>query len=292
MLQKATIQPPGLYHLGIGDIVVTAVNDGTYQADFGMIINVDHQECERIERAACRVVPPRMTMNAFLLQLGDRLAMIDTGWGGSQGPMMGMVPRNLAAMGVDPADIDSVLLTHLHPDHMNGLIDGRGRAVYPRAELVINEVELNFFLDDDAPTRAPEPARGFFAEARAAIAPYRDRIRTVRDGAAALPGVTGLTLPGHTPGHTAWIVESGGDSVLIWGDIVHMPALQLAAPAAGTVLDIDPDLGVKSRRRVLDMVAADKRRVAGIHMDFPTFGHIVRAGAGYTFVPEVWKLMI
>ncbi|MDR3496680.1 MAG: MBL fold metallo-hydrolase [Ancalomicrobiaceae bacterium] len=292
MLSKSTIQPPGLFHLGLGDIVVTAVNDGTYQADFDMIINVDPAECDRIERDAFRVVPPRMTMNAFLLQLGDRLAMIDTGWGGGQGPLMGMVPRNLAAMGVAPADIDTILLTHLHPDHMNGLIDAHGRAIYPRAELVINEAELNFFLDDSSPARAPEPARGFFAEAKAAIGPYRDRIRTVRDGAAALPGITVVTFPGHTPGHTAWNIESAGESVLIWGDIVHMPALQLAAPEAGTVLDVDPELGIKSRRRVLDMAANDKRRVAGIHMDFPTFGYIARSGTGYRFVPEAWKLMV
>jgi glyoxylase-like metal-dependent hydrolase (beta-lactamase superfamily II) len=174
---------------------------------------------------------------------------------------------------------------------MNGLTDAEGKAVFPRAELVINEAELNFFDDEGSCSRTPEPAQAFFAEARTAIAPYRERMRAVRDGAA-LAGVTAMTLPGHTPGHTAWLIESSGDAVLIWGDIVHMPALQLAAPQAGTVVDIDLDLGVRSRRRALDLAATDRLRVAGVHMDFPAFGHITRSGTGYAFVPEVWKAMV
>ena len=238
-------QPPGLYHLRLGDFVVTTVNDGIYQADFGVITGLDHRECERMERAAFRVVPPSITMNAFLLQLGGRLALIDTGCGGTMGPTLGKVVGNLASMGVAPPDIDAVLITHLHPDHMNGLTDAQGKAVFPRAELVINEAELNFFDDEDSCSRTPEPAQAFFAAARIAIAPYRERIRTVRNGAV-LAGVTAMTLPGHTPGHTAWLIESSGDAVLIWGDIVHMPALQLAAPQAGTVVDIDIDLASAS----------------------------------------------
>ena len=292
MRAKPAAQPPGLYHHRVGDVVITAVNDGTFQAGFDLIAGVEPAACERIEREAFRVVPPRMTMNTFLLDLDGHLALIDTGCGVSMGPTLGMVVRNLAAMGVTPADIDSILITHLHPDHMNGLIDGDGGAVFPRAEVVLNAAELQFFDDPASIDRAPEgEAKTFFAAMRAATAPYRERIRTVTDGPA-LPGVSAMTTPGHTPGHTAWLVESGGDAVLIWGDIVHMPALQLAAPEAGTILDIDRAQAVATRRRVLDMAATDRLRVGGIHMDFPAFGHIVTAGTGYRFVPEVWTAMV
>jgi len=288
---KPEYQPPGLYHLAVGEFLVTAVNDGTFQASFDLIAGIDQEECERIERAAFRVVPPRMTMNTFLLQLDGKHVLIDTGCGVTMGPTLGKQIDNLAAMGIEPADIDVVLMTHLHPDHMNGLIDARGAAVFPRAELVINEAELRFHDDETSPSRTPEEARGFFAEAKVAIAPYRDRIRTAKDGPT-LPGVTAVTQPGHTPGHTAWLVESNGESVLIWGDILHMPNLQLTAPHAGTVLDIDPALAIATRRRALDMAATDRLRVAGIHLDFPAFGHIERAGQSYRFIPEVWKVMV
>ena len=291
MFRKPTLQPPALYHLALGDFIITAVNDGTYQSSFDFITGVDQQECERLELAAFRVVPPRLTMNTFLVQRDGHTALIDAGCGVSMGPTLGQVVNNLAAMGIKPSDIDTLLMTHLHPDHMNGLIDGQGKAVFPRAELVLNAAELQFFDDETAIDRAPPDAKGFFAEARAATAPYRDRIRTVKDGPA-LPGVTAITFPGHTPGHTAWLVESAGDTVLIWGDIVHMPALQFAAPEAGTVIDIHPEQAIAMRRRALDMAATDKLRVAGIHMDFPAFGHIVRAGHAYSFIPDVWKVMV
>jgi glyoxylase-like metal-dependent hydrolase (beta-lactamase superfamily II) len=288
---KPANQQPGLYHHAIGDIMVTAVNDGTYQASFDLIAGVDHEECERIERAALRVVPPRMTMNTFLLHIGEKLAVIDAGCGVTMGPTLGKQVDNLKAMGIGADEIDVVLMTHLHPDHMNGLIDAQGAATFPRAELFINEAELQFHDDETSPLRTPEEARGFFAESKVAIAPYRNRIRTFKNGSV-LPGVTAMTLPGHTPGHTAYLIESGGDSVLIWGDILHMPNLQLTAPEAGTVLDIDREQGVATRRRVLDMAATERLRVAGIHLDFPAFGYIVPAGRGYRFVAEVWKAMI
>jgi glyoxylase-like metal-dependent hydrolase (beta-lactamase superfamily II) len=164
--------------------------------------------------------------------------------------------------------------------------------VFPCAEIIVNEKELQFFRDPDSPSRAPpgEPQE-FFAGMRFATAPYADRIRTVRDGPV-MPGVTAVTQPGHTPGHTGWLVESGNDAVMIWGDILHMPNVQLSAPQAGTILDIDRDLAVATRRRALDMAATDKLRVAGIHFDFPAFGHIVRRADAYAFVPEVWRAVL
>ena len=284
-------QPPGLYHLVVGDALVTAVNDGTYQASFDLIVGIDLSECERLEKAAFRPVPPKMTMNAFLVQMAGRRILIDTGCGVSMGPTLGMLTDNLRSMDVDPEDIDTVLMTHLHPDHVNGLIDGRGQAVFPKAELVVNEAELNFFRDPNSPARSPPETLEFFEGARLATAPYADRMRTVRDGPV-FPGVSAVTQAGHTPGQTAWLIESGNDSVMIWGDVVHMPNLQMAAPEAGTVLDIDRGQAVATRKRALEAAATDRIRVAGTHFDFPAIGHIERRTTGFGFVPEVWRAVV
>lgn len=289
---KPHCQPSGAYHIAIGDMMVTAVNDGTFQATFDMIAGIDQEDCIRIETAAFRPVPPKMTMNAFLLRTGDHVALVDAGCGTRSGPTLGMVCRNLAAIGIVPADIDTILITHMHPDHINGLIDEAGEAVFANAELVVNEAELQFFRDPMSPSRSPDgEPQEFFEGFRRATRPYGERIRTVRDGPV-MPGIIAVTQAGHTPGHTGWLVESGGDSVMIWGDIVHMPHLQFTAPEAATILDIDRDLAVATRRRALDMAAADRLRVAGIHLDFPAFGHVERRGGGYAFVPEVWRAVV
>jgi len=267
------------------------VNDGTFQASFDLIVGIDHSDCERLEKAAFRPVPPKMTMNAFLVQMAGRRMLVDTGCGVSMGPTLGMLSGNLRSMGIEPGDIDTVLMTHLHPDHVNGLIDEHGGAVFPNAELIVNEAELNFFRDPDSPSRSPPETLEFFEGARLAIAPYADRIRTIRDGPV-FPGVTAVTQPGHTPGQTAWSIESGDDSVMIWGDVVHMPHLQMTAPQAGTVLDVDREQAVATRRRALDMAATDRIRVAGTHFDFPAIGHIERRTTGFGFVPEVWRAVV
>ena len=203
-------QSAGLHHLVVGDAFVTAVNDGTFQASFDLIVGIDHSECERLETAAFRPVPPKMTMNAFLVQIAGRRMLVDTGCGVSMGPTLGMLSDNLRSMGVEPDDIDTVLMTHLHPDHVNGLIDAHGQAVFPKAELVVNEAELNFFRDPDSPGRSPPETLEFFEGARLAAAPYADRIRTIRDGPV-FPGVSAVTQAGHTPGQTAWLIESGSE---------------------------------------------------------------------------------
>ena len=217
--------------------------------------------------------------------------LVDTGCGVSMGPTLGMLTDNLRSMRVEPEAIDTVLMTHLHPDHVNGLIDAHGEAVFPKAELVVNEAELNFFRDPDSPGRSPPETLEFFEGARLAIAPYSDRIRTIRDGPL-FPGVTAVTQAGHTPGQTAWLIESGNESVMIWGDVVHMPSLQMAAPQAGTVLDIDREQAIATRKRALDMAATDRIRVAGTHFDFPAIGHIERRTTGFGFVPEVWRAFV
>jgi glyoxylase-like metal-dependent hydrolase (beta-lactamase superfamily II) len=281
-------QPAGVHHLTVGDIVVTALNDGQFEGAFDWLVGFEAAEATKLHEAAFRAVPPRITVNAFLVHIPDRLVLVDGGCGGSMGPDMGRFGAHLAAMGVAPGDVDTVLATHLHPDHVGGLVDAEGRAVFPNAELVVHEAEPRFWSDEAVLAGASEDNRGFVLLARATMAAYGNRMRQVSNGEV-LPGIRVVPEPGHTPGHSGWLIASGGDSLLIWGDIVHMPGVQFARPGARIGFDIDGAQAIATRQRIMDMAATDRLRVAGMHLDFPAFGHVTRGAEGYVFVPEVWQ---
>jgi glyoxylase-like metal-dependent hydrolase (beta-lactamase superfamily II) len=293
---RPTHQPPGVHHFGLGDIVVTALNDGILGDDsfnfFDFVTNLPGNEAEALHRAAFRAVPPRLAVNAFLLHLSDRLVLVDSGCGPNMGPTLGRLAGNLATIGVNPGDIDTILATHLHPDHVGGLVNGSGQAVFPNAELVVHAADATYWSDDKVLAQADnEQDKQFVLLARATLTAYRARTRTVTDGEA-LPGITAVPAPGHTPGHTGWLIASGADTLLIWGDVVHLPGIQFAHPEAGMAFDVDGAQAIATRRRLMDMAATERLRVTGMHLDFPGFGHVVRAGAAYAFIPEVWTATV
>ncbi|HET7255833.1 MAG TPA: MBL fold metallo-hydrolase, partial [Xanthobacteraceae bacterium] len=220
-----------------------------------------------------------------LLERAGKYALVDTGSGNSMGPTLGRLPDALRAAGVAPERIATVFLTHLHPDHSNGLVDDAGAAVFPNAEVVLHETEAKFWLDRDEASGETERIRRNIAKAAVTTAPYRERMRTVREGEGA-PGVSAVLLAGHTPGHTGWLIQSGRDGLLIWGDLVHFASIQIARPDTGLVYDVDPQAACATRRRMFDRVAADQLAVAGAHLDFPGFGAIVRKGSGFGFEPD------
>ena len=285
-LPLPTAQIAGVHHFRLGDFVVSAINDGIFEVTLDVMANIDRAEAEALQAAAFRRMPPRITINAFLVNDGQSLTLIDSGCGTMGGPAAGAFGRRLAALGVAPTAIKRVLVTHMHIDHVSGLVDGEGRPVFPEAEIVVHEQEAKFWLGA-VPAGAPDGLRDAFGVAQRGIGPYRERLRTVSGGEVA-PGITLIPAPGHTPGHSGYALQSGREHLLIWGDIVHMPGVQFAEPEAGMVFDIDPAAARASRKRIFDMAASERTRVAGMHLDFPTFGHVTRAARGYAFVPEVW----
>jgi glyoxylase-like metal-dependent hydrolase (beta-lactamase superfamily II) len=283
-------QVPGVYHRRIGDITVTALSDGYLDGSMAVIQNIAPEEAAGMLRAAFRPVPRRTAVNTFLIQSAGKVALVDTGCGTAMAATGGRLFENLAAMGVAPAEVDAVLLTHMHPDHSNGLADAAGNRLFPNAELVLHAAELAHWHDDAAMARADETGRQRnFQAARDQAAPYRDRTRTFRGGEV-FPGVTAMPFPGHTPGHTGYMIASGQDSLLIWGDIVHVPEIQVPRPEVCMAFDVDPAQAEATRRRVFDMVASDGQAIAGMHLHFPGQAHLLRQGQGYMLLQDAWSM--
>jgi glyoxylase-like metal-dependent hydrolase (beta-lactamase superfamily II) len=289
MKQVPAEQVPGVFHRRVGDIVVTAISDGFLDGGLEVLRNISQDEARQILADSFR--PARRTaVNAFLLYSAGRLALVETGSGNYLLPTAGKVLANIRAAGVDPAEIEAVLLTHMHPDHSAGLSDpATGRRFFPNAELVVHENEPRHWFDDAKMAVATERAKKlYFQCAREQTTPYRDRWRLFQKGEV-FPGVTAIPCHGHTPGHTSFLIASGNDQLLIWGDTVHVPEVQTARPEVCMEFDTDADAAAATRRRVFDMVATDRLAVTGMHLHFPGFSHLTRRGSGYQLIPESWE---
>jgi glyoxylase-like metal-dependent hydrolase (beta-lactamase superfamily II) len=279
---------PGVLRWNLGDLTVTALNDGWFQGSLDLVTGLDKAEAGRLQVAGFRPEQPVVTLNAFLITgAGRKPVLIDTGYGGFGPETMGRVPAALALTGVKAEEVETVLVSHLHPDHVGGLVTQDGQAAYPNAEIVVHAAETRHWLPDEALSKAPEGAKPYFEGARKALAPYRTRMRE-HEGGEVAPGITALHLPGHTPGHCGFRIVSGDKSLVSFTDVVHLPAIQFKRPEAGVAFDVDGDQARATRKRVLEEVAADRSFIAGNHLEFPALGYVARDGQGYSFVPALW----
>jgi glyoxylase-like metal-dependent hydrolase (beta-lactamase superfamily II) len=265
--------------LAVGDFTVTAVSDGVLYSTPDVIQGIDKAESERLTGVKHGERLP-LDVNCFLIRHGDRLILSDAGSGLDMQPTLGTLPQNLRSIGVAPEKIDTILLTHFHPDHSLGLMDREGRAVFPNAEIIAHEVEVAFWLDREPQPDDSERLRRNTEQQRRVTAPYRGRIRRVKDGEV-LPGITAMLRPGHTPGHTNYLIQSRGERLLIWGDIVHLAAVQLPRPDATLVFDVNPDVARATRQAVFEWVSAERIRVAGAHLPAPGFWRLFRNGGRF-----------
>jgi glyoxylase-like metal-dependent hydrolase (beta-lactamase superfamily II) len=283
------VQIPSVYHHRVGDIQVTALSDGTLERSLELLRSVTVGDAQKLLSDAFRpgVV---ISVNAFVLRNNGRTILVETGSGKYLGDSAGHLLSNMGAAGISPLSVDTILLTHMHPDHSAGLTDmTTGKAHFPNAELVVHENEPRHWNDDAAMARGTERQKLlFFQQARDQMAPYRDRMRTFRQGEV-VPGVTVIPCHGHTPGHSAYLVSSGGQQLLIWGDMVHIPEVQIPRPEVTIDFDSDPQAAAASRKRIFDMAASDRLLVTGMHLHFPGFGHLSRDGNGYRFHPQAWQ---
>jgi len=284
-------QTPGLYKRRIGDALVTTVNDGFLDIPFAILRGTHLEDFEGLMRDSFRDGPPRLTVNAFVIQTPRNTILVDAGGGTTTVYSMGLLLDNLAAGGFSPTDFDTVLLTHIHPDHSSGLMGPDGNAIFSRAEIVVHEDDLSFWSDPGLRDGRSAAAMPYLDSADRMIGAYRQQFRPSRGGVVA-EGVTLLPLPGHTPGHSGYRLDSGGESLVIWGDTVHVPEIQIPRPQVTSEFDIDERLAEENRRRIFDFVATERLLVTGGHLHLPGFAHLIRSSGGYQLVPEPWRVVV
>ena len=285
-------QSPGFYRYKIGSYELTALYDGTWfrKIDDKFVTNASAAEVERALTDSFLqpgIVPTSST--PLLVNTGAKLVLIDTGTAGQIGPTTGHMMGALTAAGVQPSQIDTILISHFHPDHINGIKDKDGRKVFANAEIQVPAPEWAHWMDDARMNAAPEAARGGFLNMRRIFRDIAGEVKRFEPGKEVAPGITSVAAYGHTPGHTAFAIASGNQSMMVLGDVTNHPWLFARRPEWQGMFDSDGSMAVETRKRMLDRAAADKMLVQGYHFPFPASGYIVKTASGYEVVPVMWQ---
>jgi glyoxylase-like metal-dependent hydrolase (beta-lactamase superfamily II) len=285
---QAKTQAPGFFRLTVGGVQVTALYDGYVNLSAGIFRDVppatlDALFAERFQDG--KRIPT--SVNAYLVHTGTSLILIDAGSAQCFGPDAGKLPESLRAAGYAPEDIDTILLTHMHGDHVCGLLTGEGKIAFPNATIWAAKAEADWWLNDANAAKIPADRRGMFKTAQTPLAPYRaaGRFKTFAPDAEVLPGIRAIATPGHTPGHTSYLVSSKGETLLVAGDVVHSIAVQFAHPEASYEYDTDRKQAVASRKAILAESVKHGWTIADAHLPFPGIGKLRQAGTAFVFVP-------
>ena len=296
----AAAQAPGFYRYKVGAYECTSINDGarSFPLPDTFVKNVPKEEVLAAAEAA--YMPKGMVtvpFNPQLINTGSKLVLIDCGNGiATYEPTKGAIGRtlqNLAAAGVDPKSIDVVLISHLHPDHTNGIRAADGSMAFPNAEIMVPAKDWDFWMSDENAAKAQsDMMKGYFANVKKIYTGIESRVTKYDWGKEVAPGITSIAAPGHTPGHTAFAIASGGSKVLIQSDVTNIPEFFLRNPDWHVAYDTDPDIAQETRHKFYDMAAAEKAMVVGFHFTFPSIGHVEKDGTKYRLVPVAWNPVI
>lgn len=293
----AGTQNQGWYRYKVGTTEITVATDGksTFKLPDTFVTNVQ-KDAVNGALAAAHMEKDMMTIpySPIAVNNGSKLVVIDTGTGdgnfdktkGSSGQFI----RNLKASGIDPKNVDIVIISHFHGDHINGLLMGDNSVAFPNAEIMVPTAEWKYFMDDaEMGKQTSERMKGVFANARRVFDTLKRKVTPYEPGKEIAPGITSVATYGHTPGHNSHVVTSGSASVYVQADVTNHPALFARNPGWHAFFDQIPDMAETTRRKVYDMLAADKTMVQGFHYPFPAVAFVEKAGTGYREIPVAWN---
>jgi glyoxylase-like metal-dependent hydrolase (beta-lactamase superfamily II) len=292
-------QAASFYRYKVGAIEITVVSDGIARVPVteAFVLNVKPEEVNKALREA--YMEPGVFIgpyNPIVLNTGSKLALVDMGVGeaayiSSKG-VSGQLLANLAAAGIDASAIDTIIISHYHGDHINGLLKADNTLAFPNAEVLVPAKEHQYWTDAGEETRAATPRiADLFKNTRRVIghAEVQKRLRTYEWDKEVIPGVLAVATPGHTPGHTSHIVTSGASTVYVQADVTHAPFLFARHPGWHAFYDHDPVAAEATRRKVYDMLASETMLVQGFHYPFPSVAHVEKTADGYREIPMPWS---
>ena len=286
----ATTQAPGFFRYRVGDMQVTAINDGmAYRGLDGFVPNAPAGALQ--QAMADNVLPADrfpVPFTTLVVNTGSKLVLLDTGNGDLGAPTTGTWMANFLAAGFDPAKVDTIVFSHFHGDHINGFRLKDGTARFPQAEIMVPAAEWDFWTNDDKRASSPDGIKPTFDNVRRVFGPVAANVTRYGWDKEVVPGITSVQADGHTPGHTGFAIVSGGAKLLVMSDTTNNPLIFARHPDWSAVFDQDAAVARTTRRRMLDMAAAERMQVAFYHAPFPATGNIVREGDGFRFVPTMW----
>jgi glyoxylase-like metal-dependent hydrolase (beta-lactamase superfamily II) len=284
----AKSQAPGWFRMKVGDFEVTALSDGTVELPMDQLLtNTTPDKVKKALADTGMTAPVETSINAFLVNTGNKLVLIDAGAASLFGPTLGKMLANLKASGYQPEQVDEIYITHMHADHVGGLAAG-DKAVFPNATVRAAKAESDFWLSQANMDKAPAAMKDFFKGAQASLKPYVSSGKyKAFEGADVelVPGVHAVATPGHTPGHSIYTIESKGQKMVFWGDLIHVAAVQFADPSVTIQFDSDSKAAAPQRKKAFADAAAKGLLVGAAHLSFPGIGRVKKAGAGYEWVP-------
>jgi len=285
-------QAPGIYRYKIGSFELTALYDGIWYRPITdkFIRNAPFAEVEHALDAAFMPHDKLETpFTTLIVNTGKKLVLIDTGTGGQIAPTAGMIGANLAAAGIDPKAVDQIVISHFHPDHINGIKDKDNALIFPNAEIMVPAPEWAYWMDDANLNAAPPDLKLTFLNQRRIFADIAKQVTRYEPGKEVSLGIVTLPAPGHTPGHTVFAVHSGDQSLMVLSDTAQHPAVFARHPDWQAAFDIDGVEAVATRKKLFDRAAADRMLVTGYHFPFPACGHLIKTAGGYEHVPLPWQ---
>ena len=278
---------PGYYRMMLGDFEVTAISDGTVALPVDKILtNVKPGQVDKALAKQFLKAPVETSVNGYLINTGTKLVLIDSGAAGLFGPTLGKLAANLKAAGYSAEQVDEVYITHLHPDHVGGLMVD-GKMAFPNAVIRADKHDSDFWLSEDNMKKAPKDVQGFFQGAMASLTPYvkADKFKSFEGNTDLAPGIKAIASHGHTPGHAIYAIESKGQKLVLWGDLMHVAAVQFPNPSVTIAFDVDSKAAAAQRKKAYADAAKGGYIVGSAHLSFPGLGRLRAEGAGYAFVP-------